>query len=102
MKEPKTVGFAKVIKRIPKSIKWRGSIWTEKIRTKDVAIYETTLFKVQKYIVIDIFEVHEHELYIVVERFGNWFLALRKMEALLDYAPMPYLKIIRNEDINRV
>ena len=95
MREPKTVGFAKAIKRIPKSIKWRGSIWVEKIRTKDVAIYETTLFKVKKYIVLDIFEIHEHELYIVVERFGNIFLAKRKMESLLDYAPMPYLKIIK-------
>jgi hypothetical protein len=95
MKARETVGLGKVLKPIPKSIKWRNSIWTEKLRTKDVAIYETTLFKVQKYIVIDIFEVDDHETYIVVERFGNWFLALRKMEALLDYAPMPYLKIIK-------
>lgn len=95
MKARETVGLGKVMKRIPQSIKWRNSIWTEKLRTKDVAIYETTLFKVQKYIVVDIFEVDDHETYIVVERFGNWFLALRKMEALLDYAPMPYLKIIK-------
>jgi len=48
------------------------------------------------------FEFVEQFIYISIignprkEMKRNIFLAKRKMEALLDYAPMPYLRIIKS------
>lgn len=86
-----------------KEFNWHGRHWTFKERTEDVAIFETVIFKSPRYLVIDIFEIPNPdsgalsptiETWLPVQQFVYFHDARRKMSALLDYAPMPYLKII--------
>ncbi len=93
----------KCVRPLASHFTWHGREWTIKERTEDVAIFETIIFKSPRYLVVDIYEIpnpdegaicNALETWLPVQQFVYYHDATRKVSALLDYAPMAYLKII--------